>query len=142
MFGRRKLQQKLDTRTAQLDGMAEALREMRDERDAALARNQRLAQDLAEAKAAAKRTHDHARVLAELLEKAREANGDYELDRMEQRLHRVLRAVAALRADLADQKRVNDRLSDQLFNSLGYTDAALRALDVEPHAGPGPEVTA
>ncbi|MGW7247747.1 hypothetical protein [Streptomyces decoyicus] len=46
------------------------------------------------------------------------------------RLDRMARAIVRLRRELAEQKRVNDRLANQLFGSLGYTDAGLKALGV------------
>lgn len=46
------------------------------------------------------------------------------------RLDRMARAIVRLRRELADQKRVNDRLAEQLFGSLGYTDAGLKAIGV------------
>jgi hypothetical protein len=46
------------------------------------------------------------------------------------RLDRMVRACTRLRAELAAQHRVNDRLSDQLMGAMGYTDTALIALGV------------
>lgn len=46
------------------------------------------------------------------------------------RLDRLVHAVVRLRRELAAQCRVNDRLSDQLMNSMGYNAAGLLALGV------------
>ncbi|HET6356057.1 hypothetical protein [Streptomyces sp.] len=40
--------------------------------------------------------------------------------------------IARLRRELAAQGRVNDRLSDQLMHSMGYTTAGLELLGVVP----------
>ncbi|MEU9498196.1 hypothetical protein [Streptomyces sp. NPDC048196] len=55
------------------------------------------------------------------------------------RIARLARAVWRLRRELAEQKRVNDRLADQLFNAMGYTDAGLKALGVPAHTAAGRE---
>ncbi|MGA5635021.1 hypothetical protein [Streptomyces lydicamycinicus] len=55
------------------------------------------------------------------------------------RIDRLARALWAARRELAAQKRVNDQLSNQLCNSLGYTDAGLKALGVPTTAGVGHE---
>lgn len=119
---------------------------MRAIRDAALEREARALADAgratyrakvaerraASAEAAAKRTHDRNQVLGELLDEARRANGDYDLDRMEARLERALRAVARLRAENAEQRREVRSITDQLFHAMGHTDAELRLLGVDP----------
>ncbi|MFJ3949028.1 hypothetical protein ACIPXV_03015 [Streptomyces libani] len=46
------------------------------------------------------------------------------------RIARLARALWATRRELAAQKAVNNNLADQLFSSLGYTDAGLKALGV------------
>jgi len=46
------------------------------------------------------------------------------------RIDRLARALWTTRRELAAQKAVNNNLADQLFNSLGYTDAGLKALGV------------
>ncbi|MER7046726.1 hypothetical protein [Streptomyces jumonjinensis] len=51
------------------------------------------------------------------------------LVRYETRIDRLARAVARLRAELAKQKRVTSRLSGQLMDSMGYTEAERRLLD-------------
>jgi hypothetical protein len=47
------------------------------------------------------------------------------------RLDRAVRACIRYRHDLAAQHRVNDRLSDQLMGSMGYSDVALSRLGVD-----------
>ncbi|WP_431999275.1 hypothetical protein [Streptomyces sioyaensis] len=46
------------------------------------------------------------------------------------RIARLARALWTTRRELAAQKAVNNRLADQLFSSLGYTDAGLKAIGV------------
>ncbi|MCI0386199.1 hypothetical protein [Streptomyces sp. CNQ085] len=119
MFGRRR------ELAAENRDLCARLATMRDQRDDAERR-------AASAEAAAKRTHDRNRVLTELLDEARHANGDYDLDRMEARLERALRAVARLRAENTDQRAQIRSVTDQLMHAMGYTDAELRLLGVDP----------
>ncbi|HEX5567411.1 MAG TPA: hypothetical protein VFY14_10895 [Streptomyces sp.] len=133
MFGRKKLQQQLDDRNRKIQDLADKLDEAIRERDAALAVNRQLRWELAEAKAAAKRTHEHNEVLVELLETAREANGEEEYGRLELRHERALRACARYRAELAEQARHADWLSTRLLTAR-HTDDELRLLGIEPLA--------
>jgi hypothetical protein len=55
------------------------------------------------------------------------------------RIDRLARALWTTRRELAAQKRVNDWLADQLFSSLGYTDAAPKRLDVPARTAAGCE---
>jgi hypothetical protein len=47
------------------------------------------------------------------------------------RLDRALRACARYRSALTTQHRVNDRLSNQLMDAMGYTDTALMRLSID-----------
>ncbi|MFG2400720.1 hypothetical protein [Streptomyces lydicus] len=55
------------------------------------------------------------------------------------RIDRLARALWATRRELAAQQRVNDRLADQLFSAMGYTDAALKRLNVPARTAAGRE---
>ena len=115
----------LEARVAQLTEQRDQAREDRDTE-----RNTRriIARQVAEADGALRRIHSRNLHLAELLELAREAQGDGANEQLHARLHRALRACAGYRSELAAQHRVNNRLSDQLMDSLGYDDAGLKAL--------------
>ncbi|MFG2826056.1 hypothetical protein ACGFWI_01010 [Streptomyces sp. NPDC048434] len=55
------------------------------------------------------------------------------------RLARMARVIVRLRRELTAQKRVNDRLANQLMGAMGYTDAALKRLDVPARTAAGRE---
>jgi hypothetical protein len=87
---------------------------------------------LAQKAVARQRGEDLARLSNRQANTERYANEtDTSLGRMELRLDRALRACLRVRRELAAQYRVNDRLSDQLMGSMGYSDVALSRLGVD-----------
>lgn len=63
---------------------------------------------------------------------------DGEFEEMADRLERLLRGCVRYRRDLAEQHRVIRRLTDQLFDSMGYDDAGLKRLEVAVPVGREP----
>lgn len=102
-------------RIAELEARVEQLVQQRD-----AAR-----EDAAAHLGAAKRTAARNVHLSDQLDGARALTA-----RHQRRISCLARAVASLRVDLSVQHRVVDRLTEQLFSSLGYTDTGLEALGV------------
>lgn len=129
MFGSKKRRiADLEARVAQL---AEQRDQARGDRDTEREARRIVTGHYCEADGALRRLHGRNLRLAELLELAREAQGNAEHEQLHTRLHVALRGCARYRAEIAAQHRVVDQLTTQLFNALGYDHAGLRALGAE-----------
>lgn len=85
--------------------------------------------------------HDEATRLRSALQTARQETSAADPKELRSRLNRALRACARYRTDAATQAAVTDRLTEQLFDSLGYDDVLRARLSPDPAAALVGEVT-